>query len=118
MICEKCGAPMQWRCTNTLTRVAKYKCPECGVISTIVVEFKAPVEKEEYEAKHYYFAHDRYIVSKKVNGERLYVGCYGNEDTAKAVVDKMIECDWDKSMLPKVYDELGMKKVNRSWVCA
>ncbi|MBP5422131.1 MAG: hypothetical protein J6Y78_06810 [Paludibacteraceae bacterium] len=116
MYCEKCGEPMQWRCTNTNTNVAKYKCPYCGNVQTTIEECK-PVPIEVREPRYYYKHQGRFIVRRMVNGKHRYIGCFGDEETAQKVVAKMYEYGWDKSQLPKVFRELNIEKVNRSWVC-
>ena len=30
MFCDECGDVMVWRCTDNLTEVSKFKCPNCG----------------------------------------------------------------------------------------
>ena len=115
MFCDECGSPMQWRCTDTRTNIAKYKCPDCGRVQKAPDDYKEPVV-EVRDIKNYYFNRNRFIVRRVVDGKHCYIGCYGNEDTAKKVVEKMDEYDWDKSMVPQVYEELNIKKVNKSWV--
>ena len=115
MICE-CGARLQWRCTDTKTKMAKYKCPQCGEVVLAEDKWK-PVHVEHREPKYYYFSKGRFNVQRKMNGGCVGFGCYGNEETAKKVVDKLKECDWDKSQLLRIYDELHIERVNRSWVC-
>ena len=115
--CEECGETMQWRCTNQETGVAKYKCPTCGNVQCGPDEWKEPVVKVNMP-KHYYKRENCYIVRRIRNGKHQYIGCYGNEETAKKVVDKMNEIDWDKSKLSLVHNELNIKRINRSWVCA
>ena len=117
MICEKCGHSMQWRCTDTRTRLAKYKCLGCGELIIVEDDYEAP-EIPVRVPKYYYCSKGRFIVHKKIDGKFVNFGTYADEETAKAVVDKMKEFDWDKDMLHRVYDELGMKYVNRLWVCA
>ena len=116
MICESCGNRMQWRCTSKKDTYAKYKCPHCGEI-LLVKDTWEPIPEEPYEPKYYYYANGRFNVQKKLNGERIGYGCYSDEETAKKVVDKLKECDWDKSQLLRIYDELHIERVNRSWVC-
>lgn len=117
MYCSECGETMQWRCTNTETGIAKYKCPECGNVQTGEDEYKAPVKNPTRLPKYYYLKDGKYIVRRWIDGEHKYIGSYADEETARKVVDKMVECDWDKARIPQVYAELNIEKVNRSWVC-
>ena len=117
MYCSECGGLMQWRCTNTLTGMAKYKCQDCGNVIEEADDYKPPIV-EKFEPKYHYFKNGRFIVRKKIDGKFEYIGSYLDEETADKVVEKMKEYDWDKDMLPRVYDELGMHQVNRLWVCA
>ena len=52
-----------------------------------------------------------------INHQKVYVGCFADEETAKLVVDGMKKVDWNKSMIPSVFKSLGIHKVKRSWVC-
>lgn len=116
MYCSECDSIMQWRCTNNHTHIAKYKCPHCGNIVEVLDDYKPPVV-EKFEPKHHYFKNGRFIVRKMIDGKYQHIGSYLDEETARKVVDKMVECDWDKARIPEVYAELNIKKVNRSWVC-
>ena len=116
MICEKCGGPMQWRCTDKDTRVAKYKCPECGHLQTGIVDFIGFEKKEKFVPKHYTRRtgpKTRYEVKRIVKGKRIYVGLFDDEDTAKKVVEKMNQNDWDDTKIQFIFDELGLDKVHR-----
>ena len=115
--CEECGETMQWRCTNQETGVAKYKCPICGNVQLGEDDWKEPIVEVRH-IKNYYQNKNRFIVRRVVDGKHRYIGCYGNEDTAKKVVEKMEEVEWDKSMIPLIHEELNIHKVNRSWVMA
>ena len=117
--CEECGETMQWRCTNQKTGVAKYKCPTCGNVQLGEDDWKEPVVVPR-TPKHYYVRDGKYYVRKFIgrNHKVIYIGCYGNEETANKVVDKMKECNWDKSKISLVHDELNIKRINRTWVCA
>ena len=117
MYCELCGSSMQWRSTNQLNNVAKFKCPRCGNVQSGLDDYE-PIVKEKFTPKHYYFHDGRFVVRKVIDGKHRYIGAFGNEETAKKVVDKMDEYGWDKSMRRQVYEELGMHRVNNAWVCA
>lgn len=116
MFCETCGSAMHWRCTNTQTSIAKYKCPHCGQIQTGLDDYKPPVI-EVHIPRHYHVKGDKFVVRRVVNGEHRYIGSYGNEYTAQRVVEKMETYNWDKNMIPQVHKELHIERVNRTWVC-
>ena len=116
MNCD-CGRKMQWRCTSKVTGLAKFKCPGCGRIVEIVDDYEPPV-REAHEPKHYYTVNNRYVVRHMNNGKHEYIGCYGDEETAKMVVARMLDCNWDKSLLDSIHAELGIKRVNGMRKCA
>jgi len=116
MYCSECGGSMQWRSTNHKTNMAKYKCRSCGNIMEQMDDYKPPVN-EIFEPKHYSFYRGKFTIHKTINGVHRSFGTYAEEETAKKVVAKLKECGWDKSLLPQVYEELGIRKVNRVWVC-
>ena len=119
MICEKCGGPMQWRCTDKDTMVAKYKCPRCGHLQKGRVEFtgfEKQDKEEKFVPKHYSRRagpKERYEVKRIVKGKRIYVGLFDDEDLAKKVVEKMNQNDWDDTKIQFIFDELGIDKVHR-----
>ena len=118
MYCEDCGGVMDWRCTNQITNVSKFKCRNCGHIQTGELKLK-PVNDEKKEPKFYCLNnHGSWIVKKRKNNERLYAGAYSDEETAKKVVAEMVKCDWDLDMLPVIRTRLNIHRVGRSWVCA
>ena len=47
-------------------------------------------------------------IRKYVNGEQIYYGYFKELDDAVKVRDKLMECDWDKSQLPRIMEELGL----------
>ena len=117
MICE-CGARMQWRCTDTKTKIAKYKCPSCGRVATCVDTWK-PVKDEKRICKYFYInKKGMFVINKRIQGNSHYFGSYGNEETARSVISKLKECDWDKSMVPVILDELCIDRVKGTWVMA
>ena len=118
MYCENCGTLMQWRCTNVNTHIAKYKCPHCGEVQTATVEIYEPPVVELKPPKNYYPHNGSFVVRKRKEGKQHYVGCFGNEETAKKVVAEMVKCDWDLDMLPVIRTRLNIHRVGRSWVCA
>ena len=112
MYCEKCGEPMQWRATNTVTQMAKYKCPICGNVQTELFEKKP---EYHYEPNYYFYRNGAYIVKKTTDGEPCYVGTFRTEELARKVVAKMKEYDWKPDMIPQCFADLGIHKVGRSW---
>ena len=120
MICEECENVMRWRSTNQITHIAKYKCPICGHLQTDKIEIKTPVEETKKAEPRFYHktTKDTYIVQKTINKQKKYVGTYGDEHTAKKVVDEMIKCDWNMDMVPTIREKLNIHKVGRSWFCS
>ena len=116
MYCEECGDVMMWRCTDNITEVSKFKCPNCGHIQTGKLKKVEP--KPPQEPKYCFNYKGKWIVRKTINHQPVYVGCFADEETAKLVVDGMKKVDWKKSMIPVVFESLGIHKVKRSWVCA
>ena len=82
MICEECESVMHWRCTNQITHIAKYKCPECGNVQTGPDTYKEPVAEKKIP-NYYHIRNDRWKVTKTINKEKIYVGTYADEETAK-----------------------------------
>ena len=116
MYCEECGDVMMWRCTDNITEVSKFKCPNCGHIQTGKLE---KVEPKPPREPNYCFSYKgKWIVKKTINHQEIYVGCFADEKTAKLVVDGMKKVDWKKDLIPSVFESLGIHKVKRSWVCA
>lgn len=116
MYCDECGDVMRWRCTDNITNVSKFKCPNCGHVQT--GELKRVEPKPPKEPKHCFKYKGKWIVRKVINHQPVYVGSFADEETAKLVVDGMKKVNWDKSMVPVVFESLGIHKVKRSWVCA
>ena len=117
MYCEECQSVMHWRCTNQITQVSKFKCPQCGHVQTGKLETKPLVIVEKKYPNYYHMKNGKWIVKKTKDHQMLYVGTYGDEETAKRVVSEMIKCDWNLDMIPVIYEKLNIHKVNRSWVC-
>ena len=116
MYCEERGDVMLWRCTDNITNISKFKCPNCGRIQT--GELKKVEPKPPREPNYYYARKDgKWIVQKTINHKKLSLGGFTDEETAKRVVDGMKKVNWDKSMVPVVFESLGIHKVKRSWVC-
>lgn len=120
MKCEECDGVMQWRCTNTDTLMAKYKCPHCG---HIMMKKMNMIKKEEEPRKieppkyyHYDKASGMYRVNKIKDKRFICFGQYEQEEVAQAVVSELKQVGWDKSALPSIYDNLGLELVNRRWV--
>ena len=115
MYCDECGDVMRWRCTDNITEVSKFKCPNCGHVQTGKLKKVEP--KPPREPNYYYEKNGKWFVKKVINHQKVYVGCFADEETAKLVVDGMKKVDWNKSMIPSVFKSLGIHKVKRSWVC-
>ena len=107
---------MQWRTTNNVTHIAKYKCPHCGNVQELVVVHH-PVKEHSVKPRYYYEKDGKWIVRRKHEHQHKYVGTYANEETARKVVEKMNDCDWDLDEIPRIYNELGIHRVNYTWVC-
>ena len=105
MHCEECGASMVWRCTNTNTNIAKYKCPRCGSIKEVIDDYKHFVI-ETRKPKYYHICKGRYVVHKVIEGKNIYFGSFGDEETAQKIVDRLKACDWDKDLMPLIRDEV------------
>lgn len=101
MYCECCGESMQWRCTNKETNIAKYKCPNCGLVKEALDDSK-PMPVEIRQPKYYYLYNDKYVVHKIIDGIHRYFGIYEDEETAKQVVDRLKACNWNKEELVTV----------------
>ena len=117
MYCDECGDVMRWRCTNNITNVSKFKCPRCGNVQTGMLKKVNPLPKRE---PNYYYARKdgKWMVQKTINHKKLSLGGFADEETAKRVVDGMKKVNWEKSLVPMVFESLGIHKVKRSWVCA
>ena len=115
MFCDECGDVMVWRCTDNLTEVSKFKCPNCGHIQTGKLK---KVKIPERGPKYYCQKNGKWIVRKVINYQTIYVGCFADEKTAKLVVDGMKKANWDKNMIPTVFESLGIHKSKHSMVCA
>ena len=118
MYCEECESKMRWRCTNKITHISKYKCPNCGHIQTEKAEIIQPVEETKKDPKYYYeTTKGTFIIRKTIDKEKVSFGTYGNEDTVKKVVSELVKCDWKLDNIPSIRSKLNINKVNRSWVC-
>jgi len=55
-----------------------------------------------------------YIIARK----GVYYGSYPNKKTAKKVVKKLKECDWDKKRLKKIHELIGFQSIvgSKRWV--
>ena len=117
MDCDECGTAMHWRCTDNVTNVSKFKCPRCGNVQTGMLKKVKPLPKRE---PNYYYARKdgKWMVQKTINHKKLSLGGFADEETAKRVVDGMKKVDWNESLVPVVFESLGIHKVKRSWVCA
>lgn len=66
--------------------------------------------KSRKNGKFYYYNKQakKYFVVKSINKKKIWFGAYKREEDAKSVVEKLKECDWDKSQMPKILEELGI----------
>ena len=118
MKCDVCGGVMVWRCTNTNTRLSKWKCKGCGHIHSMVLPEPKNTGFVKPTPKYYFQDGDKFIVKKKRNYQTIYIGKFNTEEMAKKVVKGMLEVDWDKDLIPEVFNALGIVKVNRQWCYA
>lgn len=119
MICEECETVMHWRCTNQITNIAKYKCPCCGNVQTEKIKPMKPTKEapNRMEPRFYYkTTQGTYIVRKEIDNQKKYLGTYGDEATAREVVDESIKCDWSLD-ITSIRERLNIQKVGRSWFC-
>lgn len=56
--------------------------------------------------KYYYFRNGRYVVSKLLNGKRVYFGAFKYEDDAKIIVEELGKNEWDKESIHQLKKEL------------
>ena len=60
-----------------------------------------------------YYTHDKmwnnYRILKTTNRKRISYGTYKTEKEAAQVVEKLKECNWDKTQLPQILKELNIK---------
>lgn len=117
MLCEDDGMPLQWRCTNLENNVSKYKCPHCGrlylIVEPEIEQTSNKLEKPKYYHKNPY---GTFTIHRRNGGDYRYFGTYPTEDIAKAVVDKLWEYGWNKDLLPRIHDELGLVRRGKQWV--
>lgn len=116
MYCECCGSVMQWRSTNQVTGLSKFKCLDCGNVQLGRLEVKCEIEDKR--PKFYSEKDGRWIVKRKINHEERYIASLPSEEIAQKVVEELDKVDWDKSYVPHIFDKLGIHKVKRSWVVA
>lgn len=65
-----------------------------------------PIGNPKYYSFHWDDMH--FHVNKNINGKTVHFGKYGDEFTTRQVIERLKECDWDKSMLPLIKEELGV----------
>lgn len=49
-----------------------------------------------------------YQVQKSIKGNTIYFGCYHDKKVAELIIQKLKECNWNKSELPRIRKELGV----------
>ena len=57
---------------------------------------------------HLYKLSDGWGIRKRVNDDMKYFGRYSDKDTARFVRDKLVKCDWDKSVADELIKEYGI----------
>ena len=68
------------------------------------------------KAKYYHYDKiwKRYRVMRRINGKRVSYGTYATEKEAEKVVQKLTEANWDRTKLPYILEDLGIKsKIKR-----
>lgn len=62
--------------------------------------------------KHYHWHKycQKFVVTNTICGEKITFGYYNLESDAIFVRDKLIECNWDKTELPRIRSELNENK--------
>lgn len=129
MKCEKCGMTAQWRSTNTITNMVKYKCPNCSnvfvvpKVDEVVHNYELTAYEKMLENKskptHIRVTRQGTYNIRKYNSNKKYeesFGTYKDRSIAEAVVNKLEEVGWDKNNLYDIYTELGIRKEGRHWV--
>ena len=91
MKCEECNCVMQWRSTNKVTNLSKFKCPNCGHVqigeNKVTYHVGLPVEEKPKRVPKYYHCKDgRYIVKRRINKKLLYAGSYADEAGSDIVI--------------------------------
>ena len=55
-----------------------------------------------------------YVIQKTIKTKYQYFGTYDSLEDARKVRDKLIDCNWEKSQLPLILKELGVKNNGNS----
>ena len=53
---------------------------------------------------------DGFAVIKYINNQRHYYGTYKNLETSKKIRDKLMECNWDKTQLQSIKEEVKFEE--------
>ena len=57
---------------------------------------------------------NHYVIMKTIKREYRYFGTYSSLEDARKVRDKLIDCNWEKSQLSSILEELGVKNNGNS----
>ena len=57
-----------------------------------------------------YLGNGTFNIRRYVNGKQEYYACCKELGDAMLVRDKLMECDWDKSQVPRIMEELNEDK--------
>lgn len=89
---------------NQYRRLRNY----CDKNGWIVLRRRSPNQKKKLvrQSKNYRFDNYAYIVEKTINNEYIYFGRYKRKWEAEEVVKKLKECNWDKSQLDRIKEEV------------
>lgn len=52
----------------------------------------------------------KYAVQKHMDGENIYYGSYNSKEEAERVVERLLECNWDKEQLETILREEGIER--------
>lgn len=68
-----------------------------------------PVNRDKGSDKFIYPRGKQFAIMKSIKGDFRYYGVYNTMEDARKVRNKLIDCNWDKSQLPSIHKELGVK---------
>lgn len=91
--------------TRTEYDTLRKQALEDGLIETRPLNYRKIMKQKK--SKNYYFlksrnGYDRYVIRK--NGE--YYCCCKTKEQAKLIVERLRECDWDKSQAQRIKQEV------------
>lgn len=62
--------------------------------------------RNKINPKHYSKRGNGFIVQKRLGGECISFGQYKNEETTKEIVKRIKKCNWDKTRLLEIKDQM------------